>query len=190
MRAHVGRPGTGAEYSSCIIFVMYSTVGRTCRKKTAYLNFLYLLPMVLKTRGLGTGATYMRGSYVAEPRLLAPGFVNALCYSSQSMNSTTGSEYTENTYIHLKLIFAFAAQSSLSKVRNDNVRNAVRTRGTCAVPTRYGTAASVPHTQTSSRNPLFRYRYYRALSQDLHQSSLYITYNYIYMTQYFALLMT
>ena len=31
------------------------------------------------------------------------------------MNSTTGSEYTENIYIHLKLIFAFAAQSSLSK---------------------------------------------------------------------------
>jgi hypothetical protein len=27
--------------------------------------------MVLKTRGLGTGATFMRGSYVAEPRLLA-----------------------------------------------------------------------------------------------------------------------
>ena len=42
--------------------------------------------------------------------------------------------------IHLKLIFAFAAQSSLSEVRNDNVRNAVRTRGTCAVPTRYGSA--------------------------------------------------
>ena len=38
--------------------------------------------------------------------------------------------------VHLKLIFAFAAQSSLSKVRNNNVRNAVRTRGTCAVPTR------------------------------------------------------
>ena len=50
------------------------------------------------------------------------------------MNSTTGSEYTENTYIHLKLIFAFAAQSSLSKVRN--VRNVVCTRGTCTVPTR------------------------------------------------------
>ena len=31
------------------------------------------------------------------------------------------------------LIFAFAAQSSLSKVRNDNVGNAVRTRETCAV---------------------------------------------------------
>ena len=52
------------------------------------------------------------------------------------MNSTTGSEYTENTYIHLKLIFAFAAQSSLSKVLNDNVQNAVCRRGTCAVPTR------------------------------------------------------
>ena len=53
------------------------------------------------------------------------------------MNSTTGSEYTESTYIHLKLIFAFAAQSSLSKVRNNNVRNnnvrnAVCTRGACA----------------------------------------------------------
>ena len=52
------------------------------------------------------------------------------------MNSTTGSEYTENIYIHLKMIFAFAAQSSLSKVRNDNVRNAVRTHGMCAVPVR------------------------------------------------------
>ena len=45
--------------------------GRTCSKKTACLNFLCLLPMVLKTRGLGIGATFMRGSYVAEPRLLA-----------------------------------------------------------------------------------------------------------------------
>ena len=46
--------------------------GRTCSKKTACLNFLCLLPMVLMTRGLGTGATFMRGSYyyVAEPRLL------------------------------------------------------------------------------------------------------------------------
>ena len=71
--AYVGRPGAGAgaQYSSCIIFVVYSTVGRTCSKKTACLNFLYLLLMVLKTRGLGTGATFMRGSYVAEPRLLA-----------------------------------------------------------------------------------------------------------------------
>ena len=42
------------------------------------------------------------------------------------MNSTTGSKYTENIYIHLKLIFAFAAQSSLSKVRNDNVRPSER----------------------------------------------------------------
>ena len=66
VRAHLGRPGAGAEYR---IFVMYSTVGRTCRKKTACLNFLYLLPMVLKTGGLGTGATFMRGSYVPEPLL-------------------------------------------------------------------------------------------------------------------------
>ena len=51
------------------------------------------------------------------------------------MNSTTGSEYTENI-VHLKLILHLpAAQSSLSKVRND-VRNAVRKRGTCAVPAR------------------------------------------------------
>ena len=34
----------------------------------------------------------------------------------------TGSKYTENIYIYLKLIFAFAAQSSLSKVRNNNTR--------------------------------------------------------------------
>ena len=70
--------------------------------------------MVLKTRGLGTGA-FMRGSCVAEPRLLA--WLRER--TGQSMNSTTGSEYIENVYIHLKLIFAFAAQSSLSKVRND-----------------------------------------------------------------------
>ena len=129
--------------------------------------------MVLKTRGLGTGATFMRGSYVPEPRLLA-WLRERTVLLSQSMNSTTGSEYTENTYIHLKLIFAFAAQSSLSKVRNDNVRNAVRTRGTYAVPTRYGTAASVPHTQTSSRNPLLP-----CLVARLAPISLYITYNYI-----------
>ena len=57
------------------------------------------------------------------------------------MSSTTGSEYTENTYIHLKLIFAFAAQSSLSKVRNNNVRNAVCTRGAYAVATQEGLIA-------------------------------------------------
>ena len=39
------------------------------------------------------------------------------------MNSTTGSR---------EYLYAFAAQSSLSKVRNDNT---VRMRGTCAVPT-------------------------------------------------------
>ena len=76
------------------------------------------------------------------------------------MNSTIGSEYTENFYIHLKLIFAFAAQSNLSEVRNDY---AVRTRGTCAVPTRTRQHASVPHTQTNSRNPLFRYLVARLL---------------------------
>ena len=38
-------PGRRRRYSSCIIFVVYSTVGRTCNKKTAYLNFLCLLPM-------------------------------------------------------------------------------------------------------------------------------------------------
>ena len=65
--------------------------------------------MVLKTRGLGTGATFMRGSYVVEPRLLA--WLHEC--TGQSMNSTTGSEYIEN-FLDLKLIFAFAAQSSLS----------------------------------------------------------------------------
>ena len=55
------------------------------------------------------------------------------------MNSTTGSE---NIYIHLKLIFAFAAQSSL--------------------PTR-----QYPCRTHSSRNPLY---WYRTLSQDLHHS--------------------
>ena len=89
------------------------------------------------TRGLGTGTTFMRGSYVAEPRLLAWLRERTVLVKSEHElhRCTTGSEYTENIYIHLKLIFAFAAQSSLSKVRNDNVRNAVRTGGTCTVPT-------------------------------------------------------
>ena len=73
--------------------------------------------MVLKTRGLGTGATF---SYAWQLRSGAtpshPGFVNALRYSSQSMNSTT-----IIIIQRISLIFAFAAQSSLSKVRNDNV---------------------------------------------------------------------
>ena len=72
--------------------------------------------MVLKTRGLGTGTTF---SYAWQLRSRAtpshPGFVNALRYSSQSMNSTT------IIIQRISLIFAFAAQSSLSKVRNDNV---------------------------------------------------------------------
>ena len=58
----------GAEYiiiaaAFCRVRVVYSTVGRTCSKKAAWL--------ALKTRGFGTGATFMRGSYIAEPRLLA-----------------------------------------------------------------------------------------------------------------------
>ena len=78
----------------------------------------------------------MRVSYVAEPRLLAWLRERTVLVKSghELHQCTTGSEYTENIYIHLKLIFAFAAQSSLSKVRND-VRSAVRTGGTRTVPT-------------------------------------------------------
>ena len=101
--------------------------------------------MVLKTRGLGTGATFMRGSYVAEPRLLA---------WLRERTVLVKSEHEFHANIQLKVIFAFAAQSSLSKVRNDNVRNTVPTRGTC----RARTAASVLHTQTCSRNQLLWYR--------------------------------
>ena len=79
----------------------------------------------LKTRGLGTGTTFMRayahGSHIrsgATPSRVA----GTVLFKSEH---EPGSEYTENIYIHLKLIFAFAAQSSLSEVRNDNVRNAV-----------------------------------------------------------------
>ena len=96
--------------------------------------------MVLKTRDLGTGATFMRGSYVAEPRLLAwLRERTVLVKSEHDLNSTR--IYRE----YLKLIFAFAAQS---KMRNDNVRNAIPT-WTC----RARTAASILHTQTCSRNP-------------------------------------
>ena len=91
-----------------------------------------------------------------------PGSVNALCYSSQSMTFTTGSEYTENTYVHLKLIFAFAAQSSLSKVRNNNVQNAVCTCDPCAraAPTRH--AASYP---CHKHKPVLGTRYSGTVSQ-------------------------
>ena len=52
----------------------------------------------------------------AEPRLLV---------WLRERTVLTGSEYTENIiYIHLKLIFAFAARSSLSKVRNDSCSHA------------------------------------------------------------------
>ena len=53
----------GVEYSTCIFFVVLRTVGPTCSKKTDCLHFLCLLPMVVMTRGLGTGATFMCGSY-------------------------------------------------------------------------------------------------------------------------------
>ena len=64
------------------------------------------------------------------------------------MNSTTGSEYTENIYIHLKLIFAFAAQSSLSKCVTITYETLFARAGRAPCP--HGTAAAVPHTQTSS----------------------------------------
>ena len=108
--------------------------------------------MVLKTRGLDNGATFMRSSYVAEPRLLA-------WLSERTATVLVKSEHEPHAIYSFKLIFAFATQSSLSKVRNDNVRNAVPTRGTC----RARTAVSVLHTQTCSRSPLLRYR---TLSQD------------------------
>ena len=121
--------------------------------------------MVLKTRGLGTGTTFMRGSYIAEPRLLAWLRERTVLVKSEHelYRCTTGSECTENIYIHvhLKLIFAFAAQSSLSKVRNDNVRNA-GTGGTCAVPTQQHPCCI--------HKPVLGARYSGTLSQDLHQS--------------------
>ena len=70
--------------------------------------------MVLTTRGLGTGATFMRGSYVAEPRLLAWLRERTVLVKSEHELHAIYREC-------LKLIFAFATQSSLSKVRNDNV---------------------------------------------------------------------
>ena len=59
-------------HNFCRVHV-YSTVGRTCGEKEACLNFLCLLPMILKTRGLGPGATYawqLRSG--AMPSHLAP----------------------------------------------------------------------------------------------------------------------
>ena len=84
------------------------------------------------------------GSYVAEPRLLAWFRERTVLVKSEHELHAIYREC-------YKLIFAFATQSSLSIVRNDNVRNAVPTRGTC----RAHTAASVPHTQTCSRTRYF-----------------------------------
>ena len=75
-RTYVRRARAGAEYSSCIIFVDANVITvqsaeHMYSKRTACSNILCLLSMVLKTRGLRTGAILMRGSYIAEPRLLA-----------------------------------------------------------------------------------------------------------------------
>ena len=80
-----------------------------------------------------TGITFMRGSYVVEPRFLTWLRERTVLVK----NSTTSSEYVQNTDMHLKLIFAFAAQSSLSKVCNNNVRNAVCMCGACARAVHY-----------------------------------------------------
>ena len=72
-------------------------VGRTCSKKTACLYFLCLLSMVLKTRGLGAGATFMRGSYVAEPRLLSWLRERTVLLSEHELSTTiVANNYTEN----------------------------------------------------------------------------------------------
>ena len=65
--------------------------------------------MVLKTRGLGTGATFMRGSYVAEPRLLAWLRERTVLVTSEHGLHAIYSKC-------LKLIFGFATQSSLFAV--------------------------------------------------------------------------
>ena len=69
----------------------------------------------------------MAAIYVAEPRILVWLRERTVLFKSEH-ELTTGGEYTENI-----LIFAFAVQSSLSRVRNDN---AVRTCKMCAVRTR------------------------------------------------------
>ena len=64
-RTYVCTYGAGAEYSSCKKFfdtiLTVQSAKRTCSNKTACLNILCLLSMVLKTRGLGTGAIFIRG---------------------------------------------------------------------------------------------------------------------------------
>ena len=132
--------------------------------------------MVLKTRGLGTGATFMRGSYVAEPRLLAWLRERTVLVKSEHELHAIYREC-------LKLIFAFAAQPSLSKVRNDNVRNAVPTRGTCRAWAAYCIHKPVLGTRYSGTVPCRK-------TCTNHDNSLYITRSYIEMTQYSALLMT
>ena len=50
------------------MFVVYSIQSSRPQVDSFFLNFLCLLPMILKTRGLGIGATFMHGT---ELRLLA-----------------------------------------------------------------------------------------------------------------------
>ena len=91
-----GRARNMQLHNFCHVYIY--TVGRTCSKKTACLNFLCLLSMVLKTRGLGAGATFMRGSYVAEPRLLSWLRECTVLFKSEHELSTTivANNYTEN----------------------------------------------------------------------------------------------
>ena len=82
------------------------------------LKVLCLLHMVLKTGGLSTGTTFMRGSYVVQPDFLA-----WLCECTvlvKSEHELHHCKYTENIInIHRKSVLAFTPQSNLS----------------CAVPT-------------------------------------------------------
>ena len=101
---------------------------------------------------LEVGATFLRGSYVAEPRLL-------LCVS-QVRAQTPPLVYRRiyRGHLYRSLYCSAVYRSSLSKVRNDNVRNQdVHPHGPIrgrTVPYRTG----IPCTQTCSRIPLFRYR--------------------------------
>ena len=65
------------------------------------------------------------------------------------MNSTTGSEYTENIIYILHLQRNLVCQKCVTITYETLFARAGR------APCPHGTAASVPHTQTSSRNPLF-----------------------------------
>ena len=98
--------------------------------------------MVLKTKGLGTGTTFMRGSYVVELRLLA-----RLCERTVFVKS----ERAPPLVVSMQRIPIYILNCSLDLQRSLVCQKCAMITKRCSHATdvrRAHKAASVPHTQT------------------------------------------